>query len=396
MGVKFNPLSGQFDFTGSGSVDLSGYVPYTGATANINLGSTYKIINMIDPSSAQDGATKNYVDLKVSDTAYDATSWNGVTTIAPSKNAVRDQIEAMLTSGSGWSLTGNSGLTAGTNFVGTTDTVSLLLKTNATTRISVGSGGSIEGTTGAVIANVSSIASSFNDSGSGYTDSTNTLQYRIWAKGTDYFSDTFASRTDCGFSDLQPTSLFGYADVTGSAYSSGTFTYKFYAYFGAMAEFGPVSSTLNYTLDFTATDPATSYISYGIGNYVASGQTETITVTPMYSSQTESGTLVALSVTADNSSSNFTVQWAWTSPTEAPSDYLVQRSSDSSWQIVAGTTLMDDGTTGWNAAGGDPGRRRRRRTTSRATQRPQTAPGPSRSTRSRRCSRAPGTPASRP
>lgn len=31
----------------------------------------------------------------VSDTAYDATSWNGVTTIAPSKNAVRDKIEAL-------------------------------------------------------------------------------------------------------------------------------------------------------------------------------------------------------------------------------------------------------------------------------------------------------------
>lgn len=31
----------------------------------------------------------------VSDTAYDATTWNGVTTIAPSKNAVRDEIEAI-------------------------------------------------------------------------------------------------------------------------------------------------------------------------------------------------------------------------------------------------------------------------------------------------------------
>lgn len=31
----------------------------------------------------------------ISDTAYDATSWNGVTTIAPSKNAVRDKIESL-------------------------------------------------------------------------------------------------------------------------------------------------------------------------------------------------------------------------------------------------------------------------------------------------------------
>lgn len=43
-------------------------------------------------------AVKTYADAKVSDTAYDATSWNSVTTIAPSKNAVRDQIETMLTS----------------------------------------------------------------------------------------------------------------------------------------------------------------------------------------------------------------------------------------------------------------------------------------------------------
>jgi len=34
----------------------------------------------------------------ISDTAYDATSWNAVTGIAPSKNAVRDQVETMLTS----------------------------------------------------------------------------------------------------------------------------------------------------------------------------------------------------------------------------------------------------------------------------------------------------------
>ena len=34
----------------------------------------------------------------ISDTAYDATTWNGVTTIAPSKNAIRDQIEILVAS----------------------------------------------------------------------------------------------------------------------------------------------------------------------------------------------------------------------------------------------------------------------------------------------------------
>lgn len=45
-------------------------------------------------------STKTYVDATVAaavdDTAYNATSWNSVTTIAPSKNAVRDKIEAMV------------------------------------------------------------------------------------------------------------------------------------------------------------------------------------------------------------------------------------------------------------------------------------------------------------
>ena len=49
------------------------------------------------------GASKNAIRDKIetmgaasiSDTAYDATSWDGVTDIAPSKNAIRDKIEAM-------------------------------------------------------------------------------------------------------------------------------------------------------------------------------------------------------------------------------------------------------------------------------------------------------------
>jgi hypothetical protein len=41
-----------------------------------------------------DGSS-SYADGKVSDTAYDATTWDGVTGIAPSKNAVRDKIESL-------------------------------------------------------------------------------------------------------------------------------------------------------------------------------------------------------------------------------------------------------------------------------------------------------------
>ncbi len=39
--------------------------------------------------------------------------------------------------GSGWSLTGNSGTTAGTNFIGTTDSVALYAKTNNQTRLAI-------------------------------------------------------------------------------------------------------------------------------------------------------------------------------------------------------------------------------------------------------------------
>lgn len=52
----------------------------------LNMG-THPINNIVDPSSAQDAATKNYVDGKVADSITD-----GVTTIAPSQNAVFDAL----------------------------------------------------------------------------------------------------------------------------------------------------------------------------------------------------------------------------------------------------------------------------------------------------------------
>lgn len=47
-------------------------------------------------------ATTAYVEAKVSDAAYDATWWNWVNAIAPSKNAVRDKIEVLVPQ---WSIT---------------------------------------------------------------------------------------------------------------------------------------------------------------------------------------------------------------------------------------------------------------------------------------------------
>lgn len=51
-----------------------------------------------------DGVTsgvQSQIDGKVSDTAYNEASWNGVTSVAPSKNAVRDQIESILSTFTG-------------------------------------------------------------------------------------------------------------------------------------------------------------------------------------------------------------------------------------------------------------------------------------------------------
>lgn len=44
-------------------------------------------------------ATDSAIAAVISDTAYDASSWNGVTGVAPSKNAVRDQVETLLKQG---------------------------------------------------------------------------------------------------------------------------------------------------------------------------------------------------------------------------------------------------------------------------------------------------------
>ena len=45
--------------------------------------------------------------------------------------------------GSGWSLTGNSGTSASTNFLGTTDNVGLSLRTNSSTRMTITSSGNV-------------------------------------------------------------------------------------------------------------------------------------------------------------------------------------------------------------------------------------------------------------
>ena len=57
----------------------------------------------------------------------------------------------VLTGSTGWSLTGNAGTTSGTNFLGTTDAIALVFKTNNTEYLRITSAGVLDTTLGAGI-----------------------------------------------------------------------------------------------------------------------------------------------------------------------------------------------------------------------------------------------------
>jgi hypothetical protein len=84
--------------TGDDALVPLGNGTLAGATLNDYTTAEKNKLTAITGTNTGDNATNTtsnaYADAKVSDTAYDATSWNGVTTIAPSKNAIRDKIEA--------------------------------------------------------------------------------------------------------------------------------------------------------------------------------------------------------------------------------------------------------------------------------------------------------------
>ena len=85
--------SGSMTYPGAGIPVTDGaqwLSSYTFST-NTSLGTSDTVIS-------SQNAVKSYVDAKVSDTAYNATTWDAVTTIAPSKNAIRDYLESRMPS----------------------------------------------------------------------------------------------------------------------------------------------------------------------------------------------------------------------------------------------------------------------------------------------------------
>jgi len=84
--------------TGDDAIVPLGNGTLAGATLNDYTTAEKTKLTNTSGTNTGDNATNTtsnaYADAKVSDTAYDATSWNGITTIAPSKNAIRDKIQA--------------------------------------------------------------------------------------------------------------------------------------------------------------------------------------------------------------------------------------------------------------------------------------------------------------
>ena len=90
-------------------------------TATLKAGSIDETKLDASVNASLDLADTSLQPANISDTAYDSTSWNGVTTIAPSKNAVRDKIDSMDTTIAGKQDT----LVSGTN-IKTINSTSLL------------------------------------------------------------------------------------------------------------------------------------------------------------------------------------------------------------------------------------------------------------------------------
>ena len=88
---------------------------------------------------------------------------------------VKKAAYSSLAASGNWSLTGNSGTTAGTNFIGTTDAVDFVTKTNNTERMRVTSSGMIGIGTSTPASNLTLYQSSGSGSSKGFTFTGNSI-----------------------------------------------------------------------------------------------------------------------------------------------------------------------------------------------------------------------------
>ncbi|MEZ4782701.1 MAG: hypothetical protein R3F28_01365 [Candidatus Kapaibacterium sp.] len=140
-----NSWTGTQTFSGvdvnGGSIDgtsIGSTTPSTGAFTTLNANSTTTLGDgngdniTLDVSDATTGGTLS-VDVTNGTLDIDGLTQDNVLTnllVVDGTGVVHTRSVASISGGSGWSLTGNSGTTAGTNFLGTTDNVDLVFKTN--------------------------------------------------------------------------------------------------------------------------------------------------------------------------------------------------------------------------------------------------------------------------
>jgi len=147
-------------------LDSAGILSETGSTIGIG----YDPSNGNRLTQYSGGGSGNYLDSFWRVPGIDSNYYriNGVT------YAVLDSTGG---GGTGWSLTGNAGTTAGTNFLGTTDNISLMFKTNNTQRAIITAAGVFTTSNDAII-NKLNIGNGY------YSSSSNTLLG--YYAGTDY------------------------------------------------------------------------------------------------------------------------------------------------------------------------------------------------------------------
>lgn len=228
----------------------------------------------------------------------DTLTWIAGSGVTITGSAAADSITIALSGGGAWTLTGNSGTTAGTNFIGTTDAIDFVCKTNSTEAWRV---------------------TSAQLMGIGVT-APETKLHVAGAQTTAAAPTGFSASQTLEQSNTAPT-------------GSGTPTY------------GPGDSAGAATV--TATQNS------GSGNYFADGSTSityTVYAVILFGGQYYyRGTPATAAFTDDNSAQNFTVDLAWTAVSGATS-YVINATGSANtgnpnWMENVGnvTSFNDDG-----------------------------------------------------